>query len=290
MIIGAHVSTAGGLKNAVTRGTERECDAIQIFNQSPRMWRPTNYTEEHFAEFREAMDQSEIQSVIIHAVYLINCATEDAELREKSLTALTHSLSVGDAIGADGVVLHPGTVKGHRGAAPQKSIDLIGEVVQEALANTESCKLLFEDTAGAGGTVGRSFDELERLVAASGGSERIGICLDTCHLLASGHDVTSREGLEGVLEDCDSSVGLDRLGAIHVNDSKFPIDSNKDRHENLGEGEIGPDGIAAFLSEPRFEGLTACLEVPGVDKEGPGLADVKKARELREQGLAVRGI
>lgn len=291
MLIGAHVSTAGGLANAVERGTERGCKSIQIFNQSPRMWQPTNYGDEDFAAFREAMAASEIKVVIIHAVYLINCATEESELREKSLTALTHALRIGDAIGARGVVLHPGTVKGHKGEAPPAAIKRIGKVASEAIKQTDSCPLLYEDTAGAGGTVGRSFDELARLIEATGSGERVGICLDSCHLLASGHDIRTAEGLEQVLEDCDRVVGLDRLGALHVNDSKTPLGSNRDRHENLGEGELGREACARFLSEPRFEGLVACLEVPGSDeKRGPGAVDVALANKLREEGLAARGI
>ena len=189
MLIGAHVSNAGGLPRAVERGVERGCEAIQIFNQSPRMWRPTAYSEDDFAEFREAMKASPIKAVMIHAVYLINCATEDREMREKSLTSLIQSLRVGLGIGAVGVVLHPGSAK--QGDVP-KAIKRAGKVIKKALDETEDCPLLLEDTAGAGGTLGRSFAELAELIDAAGGGKRLGICLDSCHLFASGYDVRSR--------------------------------------------------------------------------------------------------
>src|SRR3954452_19627847 len=161
MLIGAHVSHAGGLAKAVDRALERECDALQIFNQSPRMWRPTAYGDEDFAAFREARDGTRIGAVLIHAVYLVNCASEDAELVEKSRTSLTHSLRVGDAIGADGVVLHAGSaLKGDVASAVARA----GSVIREALAATGACPLHLENTAGAGGTLGRSFEELAGLL------------------------------------------------------------------------------------------------------------------------------
>ena len=151
MLIGAHVSTAGGLVNAIPRGVDIDCDSIQIFNQSPRMWRPTAYGEKDFAAFREAMADSQIKSVIIHAVYLINCATPDDELRAKSLASLTHALRIGDGIGADGVVLHPGARKD---GEVEPAIERAGEVVAEALAETETCPVLFEQMAGHKGILG----------------------------------------------------------------------------------------------------------------------------------------
>ncbi len=165
MLIGAHVSPAGGLWKAIERGTEIGAESIQIFNQSPRMWRPTNYGEDDFAKFRAAREDGPIKAVLIHAVYLLNCASEDPEIRDKSLASLTHSLRVGDAIGATGVVLHPGSAKtGHVGEAIARA----GEVIAEALAESERCALHLEDTAGAGGTLGRSFEELAALIEASG--------------------------------------------------------------------------------------------------------------------------
>jgi deoxyribonuclease IV len=284
MLIGAHVSNAGGLNRAVERGVERSCEAIQIFNQSPRMWRPTAYTEDDFAEFRKAIDDSPIEAVLIHAVYLINCATIDAEMRKKSLASLTQSLRVGEGIGAVGVVLHPGSAK--TGDVP-KAIKRAGKVIKEALADTDKCTLLLEDTAGAGGTLGRSFEELADLLDASGGGTRLGICLDSCHLFASGYDVSTVKTLDQVLDDFDRVVGLERLGALHVNDSMVALGSNRDRHAIMGEGELGEKGCAVFISEPRFEKLPGVLET-GRDHGSPAAEDVALAKKLRSRGRSSR--
>jgi deoxyribonuclease-4 len=284
MLIGAHVSNAGGLDKAVERGAERGCQAIQIFNQSPRMWRPTAYSEADFAAFRKAMDASPIDAVLIHAVYLINCASEDAEIRKKSLASLTHALHVGAGIGVVGVVLHPGSAK--TGDVP-KAIKRAGKVIGEALAESDGCDLLFEDTAGAGGTLGRSFEELADLLEASGSSERLGLCLDSCHLYASGYDVATADGLDETLNECDRLVGLKRLRALHLNDSLVPLGSNRDRHAILGEGELGERGCANFVSEPRFEALPCVLET-GRDGGAPAAADVSLAFKLRKRGLTTR--
>ncbi len=222
---------------------------------------------------------------LIHAVYLLNCASEDAEIRDKSLTALTHALQAGAALGAVGVVLHPGSAKsGEVGPA----IERAGKVIAEALKESEDCPLHLEDTAGAGGTLGRSFEELAALIDAAGGGKRLGVCLDSCHLLASGYDVRTPESLSAVLDDFDSIVGLDRLGSLHVNDSVTELGSNRDRHANLGDGEIGADGIAAFLSEPRFDGLAAIFEGPGASGKAVDRADIENAIDLRERGLQQR--
>ncbi len=240
MLIGAHVSPAGGLAKAIERGEERGCKAIQIFNQSPRMWQPTAYGEEDFAAFREAMRDSRIDAVLIHAVYLLNCASDDADIRAKSLVSLTHSLRVGRAIGASGVVLHPGSAKtGDVGEAIARA----GETIGEALADSEGCELHLEDTAGAGGTLGRSFDELAGLLDAAGGDERLGVCLDSCHLLASGYDIRTVDGMSSVLRECTRKLGAGRIRSLHCNDSQTPLGSNRDRHANIGQGDAGRAGL-----------------------------------------------
>lgn len=283
-LIGAHVSQAGGLHKAVERGAERGCHAIQIFNQSPRMWRPTAYTEEDFAAFRDAMDDSPIGAVLIHAVYLLNCASEDAEIRKKSLNSLIHSLRVGEEIGAVGVVLHPGSAK--KGDV-SKAIKRAGTVIKAALAETDHCDLHLEDTAGAGGTLGRSFEELAELLEAAGGDRRLGICLDSCHLLASGYDIRTPHGLRETLDELDGLVGEKRLRSVHVNDSATPLGSNRDRHAILGQGEFGERGCAVVLSEPRFEHLPCVLET-GTDGGAPSADDVALAFKLRKRGESSR--
>ncbi|HWX43759.1 MAG TPA: deoxyribonuclease IV [Solirubrobacteraceae bacterium] len=283
MLIGAHVSPAGGLPKAVERGMERGCRAIQIFNQSPRMWRPTAYSEDDFAAFREALRESPIEGVLIHAVYLLNCASEDPDIRAKTLASLTHSLRVGERIGASGVVLHPGSAKtGDVGHAIQRA----GATIREALAESEGCALHLENTAGAGGTLGRSVEELAALLDAAGGDGRLGVCLDSCHLYASGYDVRTPAGLDSLLEEVAQKIGLGRLGSLHLNDSQGGLGSNRDRHANVGQGELGERGCATFLAAAPFEGLPCVLETPG--DGGPTAQEVALAMKLRARGLQAR--
>ena len=279
MLIGAHVSPAGGPAKAVERGTALGAEAIQIFNQNPRAWKPTVYTAEQVGEHREARDGSPIGALLIHAVYLLNAASEDADIRAKTLTSLIASLRAGDALGATGVVLHPGSAKtGEVGPAIQRA----GEVIAQALAESDACPLHLENTAGAGGTLGRSFAELAALIAAGGGGPRLGVCLDSCHLLASGHDVRNAAALTATLDDFDREVGLDRLRSLHFNDSQTELGSNRDRHANIGEGELTLDGCRAWLCEPRFADLACVLETPGPDRSGPTAAELALCRSLRD--------
>jgi deoxyribonuclease-4 len=285
MLIGAHVSPAGGLPNAVARGLERDCRAIQIFNQSPRMWKPTLYKDEDVAAFCEAMADSQIDAVLIHAVYLLNCASEDPEIREKSLVSLTHSLRVGKAIGASGVVLHPGSAKT---GDPAKAVARAGETIAEALAESEDCPLHLENTAGTGGTLGRSIDELAGLLEAAGGEQRLGLCLDSCHLFASGYDIRTVAGVDELTGEISKKIGLKRMGSLHLNDSQTPFGANRDRHANIGDGELGEDGCAAFLSAPAFQGLPCVLETPGENRSGPTREEIQLAMELHVRGLRER--
>jgi deoxyribonuclease IV len=285
MLIGAHVSPAGGLAKAIERGVDRGCRAIQIFNQSPRMWKPTAYTGEDVSAFREAMAESPIDAVVIHAVYLINCASEDREIRAKSLASLTHSLRVGKAIGACAVVLHPGSAK--TGDA-KKAIDRAGKIIADALADSEECPLHLEDTAGTGGTLGRSIDELAALLEASGGGERLGLCLDSCHLFASGYDIRTPAGMHDLVAEISEKTGVERVGSLHLNDSQTALGANRDRHANVGQGELGKEGCAAFLSAPAFAGLPCILETPGKERSGPTKKEIALAVKLRELGLAER--
>src|SRR5829696_6813387 len=267
MLIGAHVSTAGGLVQAHERGVERGCQAIQVFNQSPRQWRPTSWKPNDIEEFLELMKSGPIESVTIHAVYLINPATKDREMRAKSAASLIHALSMGDEIGADGVVLHPGSTVGepHDEALPR-----VGEMVRHALSESDRCRLLRE------------------LIDLAGGDKRIGICLDSCHLLASGFDITTADKLSRTIDRCFDVVGKRRLRCLHVNDSQTPLGSNRDRHAPPGDGELGARGCAAFLSEPRFEKLPAMFEGPGVEGHAAGKVDVDRMKQLRRNGLRAR--
>jgi deoxyribonuclease IV len=285
MLIGAHVSPAGGPAKAVERGVEKGCDAIQIFNQNPRAWKPTVYSDEQVAAFHEAMDASRVDVLLIHAVYLLNPASEEKEFRDKTRTSLIASLRAGDALGARAVVLHPGSAKAGK-VAP--AIKRAGKVIAQALKESDRCPLHLENTAGAGGTLGRSFQELADLLDASGGSKRLGLCLDSCHLFASGYDIRTEEGLAHVLDDCVGLVGLDRLGSLHLNDSQTPLGSNRDRHANVGEGELGRRGCSVFLSEPRFQELPCVLETQGPEHTGPSKEEITLSRRLRSQGVRRR--
>ncbi len=287
MHIGAHVSAAGGLDAAVERGVTIGADAIQIFTQSARAWRPTTRDRDAIAAYFAARARHrEIRATFCHATYLINLATENAELLARSVSCLTANLESATTIEADGVVLHLGS---HRGAGLDARIASIAEALRDALDAVEdrlgrrSSRLLLENAAGAGGTVGRSFAELARVLDAAGGDERLGCCIDTQHLFASGVDFSSLEAARDVVEDFDATIGLGRLGCLHLNDSKVPFGANRDRHANLGEGEIGTAALAGLIGHPKLRGSTALVEVPG-SGEGPRAEDVAVARALLASG------
>jgi len=258
---------------------------MQVFNQSPRMWRPTRWKPDDVAEFLELRRNGPIESVVIHAVYLINPATKEREMRKKSANSLIHALRMGDEIRADGVVLHPGSTVGE---PPDEALPRIGEMLKHVLGESERCRLLLENTAGAGNTLGRTFEELSEVVDLAGGDKRIGICLDSCHMYASGFDITTADKLGEVVDEYAKVVGIRRLKCLHVNDSMTPLGSNRDRHAIPGDGELGPRGCAAFLSEPRFEKLPAFFEGPGTSGHAPDKVDVERMKELRRNGLRTR--
>jgi deoxyribonuclease-4 len=285
MLVGAHVSTAGGLVEAHARGVERGCESIQIWGQSPRQWRPTRWKQDDIDRFLELMADGPIKAVAIHAIYLINCATTDKEMQRKSLASLIHHLELGDAIGAVGVVVHPGSA---RGDPPEETLPRVAGMLKTALGETSKCRILLENTAGAGDTIGRSFEELDELIRKAGGSKRLGLCLDSCHMFASGFDISTADKLSEVVDRCLEIVGTDRLACLHANDSMTPLGSNRDRHAPPGDGELGPRGCAAFLSEPRFEGLPAIFEGPGKEGKGAAKVDVDRMKELRTSGRRAR--
>jgi deoxyribonuclease IV len=267
------------------RAVERGCEAMQVFNQSPRMWRPTRWKPDDVSEFLELRKRSPVKSVTIHAVYLINPATKDKEMRKKSADSLIHALRMGDEIKAAGVVLHPGSTVGE---PRDEALPRVGDMVRHVLEESDSCRLLLENTAGAGNTLGRSFEELRELIDLAGGHKRIGLCLDSCHMFASGFDIRTRDKLDEVVDQFAKTVGIRRLRCLHVNDSLAPLGSNRDRHAPPGDGELGPRGCAAFLSEQRFEKLPALFEGPGVNGHAPEKVDVDKLKTLRAQGLRTR--
>jgi deoxyribonuclease IV len=231
------------------------------------------------------MARSRVQAVMIHMIYLINPATDDKEVRRKSVESLTHALRVGEGIGAIGVVVHPGALKDDtRANAKKRAIKLI----KEALARTESCPIFYENTAGSPQLLGRDFDETAELIEMTGGPKRLGLCIDTCHLHVSGYDVCTPEGVSDLADEIDAKIGLKQLRAIHLNDATDPRGSNRDRHAAIGKGTIGRKGFRAFLSEPRFQDLPAVSESPGLEGKGPDKPEVQLVRRLRREGIKAR--
>src|SRR4029077_17765822 len=210
---------------------------------------------------------------------------KDRELRKKSLKSLTHALRIGDAIGAAGVVLHPGAQKGEPLAPSMKRA---AKTIAAALEDSDGCPLLLEQTAGHKGLLGRGFDQTAELIELAGAGKRLGLCLDSCHLFVQGYDITDEAHLGEVLDEADEKVGLERLHCLHVNDAAAPLGPCRDRHANIGKGEMGKSGLTAFLSEPRFDGLPATLETPGPNKKGSSRAEVTAAKRLRREGLKRR--
>jgi deoxyribonuclease-4 len=282
VIFGGHVSSSGGIFTAIDRIEAIGGNAVQLFTQSPRAWRPTNHDPAALERFRERRREAEVEYVLCHALYLINLASPDDDLYEKSVTALVNTIEVARAIEAD-VVFHVGS---HLGSGFEAGLERVVPAVERALAVTgEETWLLLENSAGAGGTIGRSLGELTAIVERLGFHPRLGVCLDTCHLWVSGLDVGDSATVDGLLDELDDEMGLDRLRALHVNDAAAPLGSNRDRHANIGEGLIG-DGLAVLVGHPRVQHLPALLETPGSSGHGPDVHEVAKLRELHRLALA----
>ena len=277
MLIGAHVSSSGGIHTAIDRAEAMGADSVQVFTQSPRTWRPTNHPPENFETFKERRAEVGIGGVLCHALYLINLANPKDDFYEKSVAALANTVDVGCAIEADGVVFHVGS---HLGAGLDAGLDRVVAALKVVLDRcSDTTWLLMENTAGTGATIGRSVEELALLFDRLERHPRLGICLDSCHLYASGYDVTDEAALDALLDEVDREIGLDRLRALHVNDSATPLGSNRDRHANIGEGLMGKK-LGVFLGNPRLQGRPAVLEVPGENGRGPDAKEVRKAKKL----------
>ena len=283
MYFGAHVSAAGGISKAIDLVEKIGGNAVQVFTQSPRMWRPTEHTREEVKRFRKRRREARIKAVSCHALYLVNLASPKDDLYEKSVTALCNTVDVGCAIDADGVVFHIGS---HLGAGMELGLERVCEAMKKVLDRcSDTTWLLMENTAGAGATIGRSVAELALVYERLDAHPRLGVCLDSCHLYASGYDVTEETALDAALDELDGEIGLDRLRALHVNDSKVPLGSNVDRHDNVGEGLMG-DRLGVFLGHPKLQGLPAVLEVPGSDGHGPDAAQIKRTKNLQARWAA----
>jgi deoxyribonuclease-4 len=281
--IGAHLSSSGGIHTAIDRAVAVGAESLQMFTQSPRAWRPTNHDPANFERFRERRAEVGLHGVLCHALYLCNLAAPDDEVYEKSVAALRNTMQVAGGIGADAVVFHVGS---HLGSGFEIGLERVLPAMEQVLElATEETWLLMENSAGTGGTIGRSIDELATIYERLDRHPRLGVCLDSCHLYASGVDVTDATRLDALLDEVESSIGLDRLRALHVNDSAAPLSSNRDRHANIGEGLLGEE-LGVFLGHPRLQGLPAVIETAGPDKRGPDANEVRKAKEIHARAIA----
>src|SRR3954447_9208714 len=283
MLFGAHVSSGGGIEPAIDRVSAIGGNAVQVFTQSPRMWRHTNHSEESIAAFRRKRTSARIKSVVCHATYLINLAATDDVIYAKSVKALRETTATAEAIDAEGVIFHVGS---HLGRGFEQAMHQVIPALQIACGERDDDPtwLLLENSAGHQGTIGATIEELAAIIDELGRPERVGICLDTCHLFASGYDIRSPEGVDALLDQGDELIGLDRLRCLHVNDSKLPFDSRRDRHENVPDGEIGED-MAVVLGCPRLQHLPAILETPGPDNHGANAHQVRELRRLHRNGV-----
>jgi deoxyribonuclease IV len=280
---GAHVSSSGGIDTAIDRIEAMGGDCVQVFTQSPRMWRPTTHTPESVERFRARREEAGIGGVVVHALYLCNLAAPDDVIYDKSVQALRTTVDAATAIGADGVIFHVGS---HLGAGFAAGLERTAAALEQIL---ERCNgdtwLLMENSAGSGATIGRSIDELATLVERLDRHPRLGLCLDSCHLYASGYNVTDPAAVDAFVTEVGATIGLDRVRALHINDSAVTLGSNLDRHANILEGLMG-EGLGAFLAHPAFQHLSAYLEVPGIEKKGPNPEEIRKLRELHGRWTA----
>jgi deoxyribonuclease-4 len=282
MQIGAHVSSSGGIDKAIDRAVAIGAESVQVFTQSPRAWRPTNHDPASFERFREKSAAAGIDGVLCHAVYLTNLASPDPVTYERSVGTLRNTTQVACGIGGH-VVFHVGS---HLGSGLEAGLEHVVPALEQALELcTDETWLLMENSAGAGGTIGRSIEELATIWERLGRHPHLGICLDSCHLWVSGVDVTDPAALDACVDEVDATIGLNRLRALHVNDAAAPFGSNRDRHANILEGELG-EKLGVFLANPRLQGLPAVLETAGPDNHGPDATEVQKTKDLRARWLA----
>ncbi|MCH9039118.1 MAG: deoxyribonuclease IV [Chloroflexi bacterium] len=279
MDLGAHVSTAGGISKAVERAQEIGAETIQIFASSPRAWAFKPLSEDHILAFREAAEKAGIRSTFIHALYLVNVGGAP-DLVEKSVAALGQNMHAAGQIGAEGVIFHSGS---HKGVGFDAVLDQAADALTRVLADgPPDVQLIIENCAGMGAQIGASFAELGRLVKAID-HPRLKICLDTEHAFAAGYNIADPDGIEGAMAEFDKEIGLDRLVVVHANDAKVELASGLDRHENIGEGNIGLAGFETIMAHPAFQDLPFLLEVPGEDKKGPDKANLDRLKEIRQR-------
>ena len=287
MRIGAHMSVAGGVSRAIARATLHGCEALQIFTKNANQWRAQPLASEEIRAFRDAADLSGLTPIVSHASYLINLATAAPALREQSRAAFVDELDRADALGLRGVVIHPGTCTS---GTEDEALALIAASIRAAFTARPQGRamVLLEHTAGQGRSLGYRFEHLARIIEHLDGSPRVGVCLDTCHLVASGYDIVSPHGYEETVSAFDRLVGLSRLEVVHGNDSKKPCGSRVDRHEHIGDGCLGLEPFRRILTDPRFANRPILIETEKTQRSSrPGeialdALDVKNLETLRE--------
>jgi deoxyribonuclease-4 len=282
MKIGAHMSVAGGVSKAVDRAVVHGCESLQIFSKNANRWAARPLDPAEVRAFRARIDQTGITPVVSHASYLINLATTFPDLREQSLAAFVDELDRAEALGLLGVVIHPGTCTAGTEA---DALRLIADGIRFAFTARRRRKamVLLEHTAGQGRTVGHRFEQLAAIIDHLDGSPRVGVCLDTCHLVASGYDIVSEPGYRETFDALDRIVGLDRVKVFHGNDSKKPCGSRVDRHEHIGEGCLGLEPFRRLLNDPRFADLPILIETEkssGAEKAGAIVEDPLDRKNL----------
>jgi deoxyribonuclease-4 len=279
MKLGLHIATAGDITKAPARARAWGAETIQVFASNPRGWRPTTYTDKQAEAFRAACAESQLDPVWIHMIYLVSFGTADDEQREKSVTAMRHTLAVADQLGVRGVVTHMGS---HKGLGFDQALERLRDSYTRAFEDSEHSLLAMEIAAGQGGAIGNTLEELAQMIDVMQGHPRITVCLDTAHTLAAGYDIRTPEGLDAFIERFDSLIGLDRLAVLHLNDSKAGLGSHVDRHENIGDGELGNEGLSLIINHPKLAHLSGVLEVPGMDgKSGPDEENMRRLVALR---------
>lgn len=281
MKIGAHVSTSGGPATCFDRAEAIGAEAIQVFLTPPQQWRSSKFDEAQIKTFCERAEQSEIKDVFVHGVYLINLATDDEPNLNRAIGSLKSALTSCSQLGMRGVIFHLGSHKG-------QGLDAVFAQICKACTNVldatpENVQLILENSAGAGGNIGSNWSDLGRIIREVG-SPRVKVCIDTQHSYAAGYDFSTAEGLELAMSEFEEEVGLDQLVAVHANDSKVPLGSGRDRHENIGEGLIGIDGFRRILHHRAFKDVPFLLEVPGFgEAKGPDQKNVDLLKQLRDE-------
>jgi len=277
MLFGAHMSIAGGITRAIERAVEFRCDVLQLFVKNASQWNGRALTPEAAGEFREARIEADLQKVIAHDSYLINLASPDDSLRQRSLAAFIDEIERSDRLGLDFLVTHPGA---HCGSGEAEGIRRAAESLNAALEGTpdSTVRVCLETTAGQGTSLGARFEEIRDILDLIHQRERVAVCLDTCHVFAAGYDLRAAEGYEDVFQQFDRTIGLEQLAVMHLNDSKKGLGSRVDRHEHIGEGQIGPDAFARLVNDQRFTRLPKILETP---KGDDGEWDHKNLAKLR---------